>query len=201
MPPPPQTPIPAITLNSTTCLFLPSPPAPITPEYLAEMLTQTNHSLSTMHKTLTDLTTLLNAAHHQHTSTLHDAQSYHSYLTTQAVALRRHAEELIELDVEAYFWEWADLRNRLHTVSDGPGAECAELVERIGAVYRKWADGVWEWIRRGWEDFGRAEDVVKGVLECAERRGWWFGLRDGEEGTVYYFLEEGWEREEKVMRY
>ncbi|PUU84337.1 hypothetical protein B9Z19DRAFT_1139887 [Tuber borchii] len=196
---PSETPIPAIILNSTICLFSPSPPAPITPEHLAEILTLTNRSISAMHKTLTSLTTLLNAAHYQHTLTLQDARSYHSYLTTQALALRCHAEKLIELDTEEYFWEWVELRNRLHAISDGPGAGCAELVERMEGVYWKWADGVWEWIRRGWEDVRRAEGVVRGVLECAGRRGWWFGVREGEEGGVYYFAGQG-AGEEKVMR-
>ena len=196
---PSETPIPAITLNSTTYLLRPSPAAPITPEHLAEVLTLTNRSLSTMHKTLTGLTTLLNAAHDQHTSTLQDARSYHEYLTTQALILRCHAEKLIALDREAYFWEWVELRNRLHAISDGPGAECAELVGRIEDVYWKWAEGVWGWIRRGREDVRRAEGSVKGVLERAGRRGWWFGVRDGEEGGVYYFAGRG-AGEEKVMR-
>lgn len=87
----------------------------------------------------------------------------------------------------------------MHAISDGPGAECAELVGRMEGVYWKWADGVWEWIRRGWEDVRRAEGVVRGVLECAGRRGWWFGAREGEEGGVYYFVRQGAE-EEKVMR-
>jgi len=87
----------------------------------------------------------------------------------------------------------------LHAISDGPGAECAELVGRIEDVYWKWAEGVWGWIRRGREDVRRAEGSVKGVLERAGRRGWWFGVRDGEEGGVYYFAGRG-AGEEKVMR-
>ena len=193
-----ETPIPAIILNSTYLLH-PSRPAPITPEHLAEVLTLTNSSLSTMHKTLTSLTTLVNAAHDQHTSTLQDARAYHQYLTTQALALRCHAEKMSALDTGVYFWEWLELRNRLHAVSDGPGAECAELVARIEAVYWKWADGVWAWIRRGREDVRRAESVLRGVLETAERRGWWFQVREGGEGRVYYFVGQG-AGEEKVMR-
>ena len=195
---PSETPIPAITLNSTYLLH-PSRPAPITPEHLAEVLTLTNRSLSTMHKTLTSLTTLANAAHDQHTATLQDARAYHEYLTTQALALRGHAEKLIALDTEAYFWEWVELRNRLHAVSDGPGAECAELVARIETVYWKGADGVWAWIRRGQEDVKRAEGLFRGVLECAERRGWWFRVGEGEEGGVYYLVGRG-AGEEKVLR-
>lgn len=106
---------------------------------------------------------------------------------------------MIALDTEVYFWNWVELRNLLHAVSDGPGAECAELVAGIEAVYWKWADGVWAWIRSGQEDVRRAEGVVRGVLESAGRRGWRFQVRMTEEGCVYYFFgQEG--GEEKVIR-
>ncbi|RPB02425.1 hypothetical protein L873DRAFT_1787782 [Choiromyces venosus 120613-1] len=185
---------PAITLNSTTFLLLPLPPTPITPEYLAEMLTLTTHSLSSLHRTLTSLTSLLNATHHQHISTLHDARSYHIYLTNQILALRRHAEDLMTLNMDEHFWEWVGLRNLLHAISDGPGARCVELVRRMEEMYAEWVDRVWRWIKWGWEDFVRGQDLVEWVFDRAGRRGWWFRLHD----EVYYFLGEGGEG--KVLR-